>query len=43
VGISTVQTVTIPVDGIYNLQGQRLSEKPQKGLYIMGGKKYVVK
>ena len=43
VGSGTVQTVTLPVDGIYNLQGQRLSEKPQKGLYIMGGKKYVVK
>ncbi len=43
VGISNVQTVSIPVGAVYNMQGQRLSEKPQKGLYIMNGKKYMAK
>jgi hypothetical protein len=28
---------------IYNLQGQRLSDKPAKGLYIQNGKKVAVK
>ena len=43
-GVKTVETVTIPVvGGIYNMQGQRLNEKPAKGLYIMSGKKFVVK
>ena len=30
-------------DGIYNLQGQRLSTMPQKGVYIQNGKKKLVK
>ena len=30
------------LDGtIFNLQGQRLSQVPQKGFYILNGKKYV--
>ena len=28
---------------LYDLQGRRLSDKPDKGLYIQNGKKYVVK
>lgn len=28
---------------VYDLQGRRLAEKPRRGLYIQGGRKYVVK
>lgn len=27
--------------GIYDLQGRRIATAPQKGIYIMNGKKYV--
>ena len=30
-------------DGIYNLQGQRLTQQPRKGVYIRDGRKVVVK
>ena len=30
-------------DGIYNLQGQRLTQQPRKGVYIRDGRKIVVK
>ncbi len=32
-----------PSAPLYDLQGRRLSDKPDKGLYIQNGKKYVVK
>lgn len=42
-GINTVQgTKGSKADGCYNLAGQRVSN-PTKGLYIMNGKKYIVK
>ena len=41
VGIQTVKSVK-NVEGMYNLNGQKVN-KAQKGLYIMNGKKVVVK
>ena len=41
-GISTVQVSTAEGSEIYNLQGQRVAQ-PTKGLYIMNGKKVIVK
>lgn len=41
-GINTVNSETKKAV-IYNLQGQKLNSKPAAGLYIMNGKKYVVK
>lgn len=42
-GINTVESNTsIENDAIYNLRGQRVSQ-PTKGLYIVGGKKVMVK
>lgn len=41
-GISNVETETIGDDVIYNLRGQRV-EHPTKGLYIINGKKVVIK
>lgn len=43
VGIENVETAQKTVGGIYNLQGQRMTQVPQKGLYIMDGKKFVIK
>lgn len=41
-GIRSVEAVR--TDGaIYNLQGRRLQQTPQRGLYIQNGKKYMVK
>ena len=41
-GISTVQGEGIKANGYYNLNGQRVAA-PQKGLYIVNGKKVLVK
>lgn len=41
-GIANVSSQMEDVKGIFNLQGQRV-EKAQKGLYIMNGKKILVK
>ena len=41
-GISTVKAATAANSAIYNLNGQRVA-KAQKGLYIMNGKKVVLK
>jgi hypothetical protein len=41
-GIRSVVTVSAPVKGIFNLQGQKVVS-PVKGLYIINGKKYFVK
>ena len=42
-GISTIQmNTTMSKDGIYNLSGQRVVS-PSKGLYIMNGKKVIIK
>ena len=35
--------VTIPVTGIFDLQGRQLIQKPAKGVYIQDGKKHVVR
>ncbi len=40
-GINAVESAKT-IDGIYNLAGQRVAQ-PTKGLYIMNGKKFVVK
>ena len=40
--IMSVNTEGVKTDGYYNLQGQRISN-PKNGLYIVGGKKVVVK
>jgi hypothetical protein len=42
--ISSIQTAKrfLP-SGMYNLQGQRLSEKPKHGVFIRGGRKFFVK
>jgi hypothetical protein len=41
-GINMVQGIEQKDDSYYNLQGQRVSQ-PMKGLYIINGKKVVVK
>ena len=40
---NTSITKTSSTNNIFDLQGRRLSGKPAKGMYIQGGKKYVVK
>ena len=41
-GIAEMKSVNAENNGIFNLRGQRVAQ-PQKGLYIMNGKKVVVK
>lgn len=41
-GISTVEAVEAETEGVYNLNGQRIAV-PQKGLYIVNGKKVIMK
>ncbi len=41
--VRTVERVTLPSGGCYDLQGRRLQCAPKKGLYIQNGKKYVVR
>ncbi len=41
-GINQVETVKLSVEGYYNLNGQRVAQ-PTKGLYIVNGKKVVIK
>ena len=41
-GITEVQGSEVMVNGYYNLNGQRVT-KPSKGLYIVNGKKAVIK
>lgn len=41
-GINMVNGSGLKVNGYYNLQGQRV-ENPKKGLYIVNGKKVMVK
>ena len=40
---STIFHNSLPTPYYYDLQGRRLTNKPEKGLYIQNGKKYVVK
>jgi hypothetical protein len=43
--VSGIQTITINPhtdDTIYNLQGQRVA-RPQKGIYLRNGKKFIGK
>lgn len=40
VGMNKVQSSPV-LPGIYDLQGRRLADKPQKGMFIQDGKKYV--
>ena len=41
--ISTIHVRNVSDDSVYNLQGQRLTDKPRKGVYIQNGKKVVIK
>ena len=43
-GISSIENGQVTIDNseVYNLAGQRVAQ-PTKGLYIINGKKYVVK
>ena len=41
--IKSVATDRKADNAIYNLAGQKLSQRPQKGLYIQNGRKFVVK
>lgn len=43
--VNAIQSVSVKADktAVYSITGQRLQSIPQKGLYIMNGKKYVVK
>lgn len=41
-GIKSVETATQNADGCYNLAGQRVAQ-PTKGLYIVNGKKVIIK
>ena len=40
-GIDDAVAVPAATGAIYDLQGRRLSAKPQRGIYILNGKKYV--
>ena len=42
-GIETVQTVQTEVNGIYNLRGQKVDKPVKGGIYIINGKKVVIK
>jgi hypothetical protein len=43
-GIDSIATNTTTTDSaIYDLTGRRLNGKPERGIYIQGGKKYVIK
>ncbi len=42
-GIKVVDTTETTTDAIYNLQGMRVSDMSQKGLYIVNGKKVIKK
>lgn len=43
-GIATTKVQPQPnTDKLYNLQGQRLTSAPRKGIYIQNGKKVVMK
>lgn len=41
--VNSVSSVRSESEIIYNLQGQRLSEKPAHGVYVIDGKKYIAK
>ncbi|MCD8283009.1 MAG: chitobiase/beta-hexosaminidase C-terminal domain-containing protein [Prevotella sp.] len=42
-GIQTVGVSTASADAIYNLQGIRVPDMSRKGIYIKGGRKFIVK
>ena len=42
-GIQTLTVEESAVEGTYNLQGQKVSNVKQRGIYIINGKKQVVK
>jgi hypothetical protein len=41
-GISQIENGELRIENVYNLNGQRVAQ-PNKGLYIVNGKKIVVK
>ena len=41
--INSTNTSSIGDSAIYDLSGRKLSEKPQKGFYIQGGRKYIAR
>ncbi len=42
-GITSIQQVANTSNAIYNIQGMRVSDTSKKGLYIINGKKVLVK
>ena len=42
-GIESITTSTTYDSAIYDLTGRRLNGKPERGIYIQGGKKYIIK
>ena len=42
-GVAAPTLVRVPVEAVYTLQGVRVSQPTQPGIYIRGGKKFVVK
>ena len=42
-GVVAIEKTVVPETVIYNLAGQKLNGKAQKGIYIQNGKKYVIK
>ncbi len=42
-GITEVETVPAVSGAVYNLQGMRVNDMSRKGVYIVGGKKYIKK
>ncbi len=42
-GITATPSEQKAINAIYDLSGRKLSEKPQKGFYIQGGRKYIAR
>ena len=41
-GVATIDRSPLTIDHYYDLQGRRINGKPQKGLYVINGKKAVI-
>jgi hypothetical protein len=42
-GITATPSELKAINAIYDLSGRKLTEKPQKGFYIQGGRKYIAR
>ena len=42
-GITATSSEQKAINAIYDLSGRKLTEKPQKGFYIQGGRKYIAR